>query len=160
MVHYADNAKLMTGIPSQISQYNIGEGKKDDKTEKHSFTMRVSNNIHNVACLDEVEFIQEWTEQEKIPIKASPITTATPPKQTEDKKEEEKKTPKTKTEAKTETKTPEKPEEAAKPAVVTQPEQSFEIKEKKKKNFSQISFTSQSFALAPNQRKEFQEVEN
>lgn len=42
--------------------------------------MRVSNNIHNVALLDEVEFIQEWTEQEKIPIKASPVTVP-PPKE-------------------------------------------------------------------------------
>ena len=42
--------------------------------------MRVSNNIHNVASLDEVEFIQEWTEQEKIPVKASPITVTPPPK--------------------------------------------------------------------------------
>jgi len=44
-------------LPTQIAQYAIGEGKKDEKTEKVSFTMRVSNNIHNVACLDEVEFI-------------------------------------------------------------------------------------------------------
>ena len=73
----------MQGLPGQIAQYNIGEGKKDDKTEKHSFCMRVSNNIHNVPSLDEVEFIQEWTEEEKIPVKASPITPppkADPPK--------------------------------------------------------------------------------
>jgi len=42
--------------------------------------MRVSNNIHNVASLDEVEFIQEWTEEEKIPVKASPVTPPAPPK--------------------------------------------------------------------------------
>jgi len=57
MVHYADDAALMEGLPTQIAQYVITEGKKDEKTEKVSFTMRVSNNIHNVACLDEVEFI-------------------------------------------------------------------------------------------------------
>jgi len=79
MVHYSDNAELMEGLPNQIAQYNIGEGKKDAKTEKCSFTMRVSNNIHNVACLDEAEFVQEWTEEEKIPVKASPVT-VTPPK--------------------------------------------------------------------------------
>ena len=56
--------------------------------------MRVSNNIHNVACLDEVEFVQEWTEFEQIPIKASPITVTPPPKKegdgnpSEEKKEE------------------------------------------------------------------------
>jgi len=58
----------MEGLPSQISQYEIQEAKRDEKTEKCSFVMRVSNNIHNVACLDQVEFIQEWTEDEKIPI--------------------------------------------------------------------------------------------
>jgi len=70
----------MEGLPSQIAQYSIGEAKKDEKTEKVSFTMRVSNNIHNVASLDEVEFIQEWTEEEKIAVKASPITPPAPPK--------------------------------------------------------------------------------
>lgn len=33
--------------------------------------MRVSNNIHNLPCLDEVEFVQEWTEDEKIPVKVA-----------------------------------------------------------------------------------------
>jgi len=86
-VHYSDKATLGDGFPTQIAQYDIAEGKKEDKTEKCSFAMRVSNNIHNVAALDEVEFIQEWTEEEKIPIKASPVPTVpTPPK--EEKKEE------------------------------------------------------------------------
>lgn len=57
MVHYGDTANLMEGLPAQIAQYAIAEGKQDAKTEQVSFTMRVSNNIHNVACLDEVEFI-------------------------------------------------------------------------------------------------------
>mgnify|MGYP006109642299 FL=1 len=92
IVHYSDKAELIEGLPTQIAQYNIGEGKKDDKTEKCSFAMRVSNNIHNVACLDEVEFIQEWTEEEKIPIKASPVPT--PPKAEEAKPAEGAEVPK------------------------------------------------------------------
>jgi heat shock protein 4 len=151
MVHYADNAVLMKGLPNQISQYNIAKGKIEDKTEKHSFTMRVSNNIHNVAQLDEVEFIQEWTEMEKIPIKASPVVV--PPKKEEEKKEEKKEG-----EAEAEAKPEEKPEEPK--AEVKQPEQQYETKERKKKTFSQISFTSSSFALAPNQRKAFADIEN
>lgn len=47
--------------------------------------MRVSNNIHNVACLDEVEFCQMWTEEEKIPVKTMP------PQQAQSKPAEEKK---------------------------------------------------------------------
>lgn len=71
-IHYADGAALPQGQPSQIARYEISEGKTDEKTEKTSFTMRVSNNIHNVACLDEVEFCQMWTEEEKIPVKTMP----------------------------------------------------------------------------------------
>jgi hypothetical protein len=48
--------------------------------------MRVSNNIHNIACLDEAELCQEWTEFEKIPVKASPVTVTKP---AEEKKEGE-----------------------------------------------------------------------
>ncbi len=147
MIHYSDTATLMTGLPNQISKYEIGESKVDDKTEKHSFTMRVSNNIHNVASLDEVEMTQEWTEQEKIAIKASPITSTPPPKKEEDGKSEEKKTE------------GDKKTKESKPEVIV-PEQKFETKEKKKKSFSAIKFTSSSFALAPNQRKEFFEMEN
>jgi len=40
--------------------------------------MRVSNNIHNVACLDQVEFCQMWTEEEKIPCKIMPTAPAKP----------------------------------------------------------------------------------
>jgi hypothetical protein len=36
--------------------------------------MRVSNNIHNISQLEDVDFVQEWTEEEKIPVKASPVT--------------------------------------------------------------------------------------
>jgi hypothetical protein len=132
IVHYSDKAKLMEGMPTQIAQYNISEGKKDDKTEKCSFAMRVSNNIHNVACLDEVEFIQEWTEEEKIPIKSSPVppTVATPPKAEEGKKEG-KSSEKSKEgeEAKTEVPAPTVVEPSK------QPEQEFEIKKRIKKNF-------------------------
>ena len=72
IVHYGNDSQLAEGMPVQIAKYDIGEGKfREDKIEKYAFTMRVSNNIHNVACLDEVEFLQEWTEQEKIPVKAS-----------------------------------------------------------------------------------------
>lgn len=85
MVHYGNDASLLAGFPNQIAQYDIQEGKKGEKTEKVSFCMKVSNNIHNIAILEDVEFIEEWTELEKIPIKKSPVTIPAP------KKEEEKK---------------------------------------------------------------------
>jgi hypothetical protein len=46
--------------------------------------MRVSNNIHNICQLEDVDFVQEWTEEEKIPVKASPITVPKPEEKKED----------------------------------------------------------------------------
>ena len=155
MVHYGDKANVMEGLPKQIALYNVGEGKKNDKTEKCAFTLRVSNNIHNIACLDEAEFMQEWTEEEKIPVKASPAPVATPPPKAEgeakpaeegaEKKEGE-----------------EKPAEEKKeePAAQTQPEQQYEIKKRSKKNFSKIKFSTQSYALDPRTKKDFTEIED
>ena len=108
--------------------------------------MRISNNIHNVACLDEVELIQEWTEQDKIPIKASSVTIPPPPKKEEEKKEGEQPA-----EGEKPAEGEQKPAEEPKPEV-TKPEQQYEIKERKKKNYTKVKFSSSSYALAPNQR--------
>ena len=85
LIQYSQGVNMLPGLPPQIARYNIHEGTKDPKAEKHSFVMRVSNNIHNIACLEEVELVQEWTEEEKIPIKVAP----SPPKPAETKKDEE-----------------------------------------------------------------------
>ena len=57
----------MSGLPMQIAQYNINDGKLDEKKKilKYSIVLKISNNIHNVAVLDEAEFIQEWHEDKK-----------------------------------------------------------------------------------------------
>ena len=149
MVHYSEGAAIMEGLPTQIASYEIAEGKVEDKTEKTSFTMRISNNIHNIACLDEAELVQEWTEVEKIPIKASPVTVPKP----EEKKEE----PPKEGEAPAE----EKKEEPAEPAPeVKQPEQQFETKERKKKTYSPINFTTANFGLSPDLRRDYIDIEN
>lgn len=98
--------------------------------------MRVANNIHNIASLEDAELAQEWTEEEKIPIKASPVTTPPPKKEGEEGKEE----------------APAEP--------IKQPEQQYEIKKKNKKTFGRIKFTTSSFALAPAVRKQFLEAED
>ena len=138
IVHYSQNAEIQEGFPTNIAQYAISEGTKKEKTEKAGFTMRVSNNIHNVAMLDEVEFVEEWTEIEKIPVKASPVTVP-PPK--EEKKEEPPKEGEQQPAPEGEQKPEEPPKEEEKPTVI-QPEQTFETKEKKKKTFTQLNFTS------------------
>jgi len=159
MVHYTEGAELMKGLPNQVAQYDVGQGKQGDKTEKCQFTMRVSNNIHNVSCLDEVEFVQEWTESEKIPIKASPITVPSPKKEGEEEKEKEKKADGKKPSADKKSADKKSAEEKPEPEVI-QPEQKFEIKEKKKKTFDQIKFSASSYALSPAQKKSFHEIEN
>jgi len=148
LIQYSEGANVMQGIPAQIAQYDIGEVKPDEKTEKYSFVMRVSNNIHNIPCLDQAEFVQEWTEEEKIPIKMAPAPKAPEPKKEEEKKEGE--APKEGEAEKTE-----KPAEPEKPA----PEQQYEIKKRSKKTHTPINFKTQSYALAPAQRKQYQQRE-
>ena len=137
----------MEGLPTQIAQYVISEATKDEKTEKCSFTMRVSNNIHNVACLDEVEFVQEWNEEEKIAIKASPVTTTPPPKKEGEKGASAEKTAEA---AKGDAKQPE----------ATAPAQQYETKIRAKKSFGKIKFSSSSYALSPQLRKQYKEKED
>ena len=124
--------------------------------------MKVSNNIHNVANLEDVEFVEEWTEQEKIPIKASPITVPVPEKpveKVEKSKKEEKRDAKKAAEEEKKPEEEKKADEEQKPEEVKQPEQQYEIKERKKKTFKSIKFSTSNFALAPKQRKEYTEVE-
>ncbi len=47
--------------------------------------MRVSNNIHNIAQLEDAEIIQEWVEEEKIAVKTGPATAPAPEKKEEEK---------------------------------------------------------------------------
>lgn len=110
--------------------------------------MRVTNNIHNVAALDDAELVQKWTEEEKIPVKASPVSP--PPKKEEEKKEGAAEGAE------------EKPAEAAQPeptAAAAQPEQKFETKIKNKESYVKLKFQTSNFALAPKLRKDFFDAE-
>jgi hypothetical protein len=40
--------------------------------------LRVSNNIHQIPQLENVEFVEEWVEEEKIPVKKD-VPTPTKP---------------------------------------------------------------------------------
>ena len=59
LINYAEGANIPEGLPKQIAQYHISEGKLDEKKqiEKFAFVMRVTNNIHNVPSLAECEFV-------------------------------------------------------------------------------------------------------
>lgn len=117
-----------------------------------------------MASLDEVEFIQEWTEEEKIPVKASPVTPAAPPKAEEKPKEGEKPAAEGDEKPAEEEKPAEggekPPAEEQKAEPVQQPEQQYEIKHRTKKNFSKIKFSTSSFALSPAVRKQMRETED
>lgn len=41
--------------------------------------MRISNNIHQIPCLDETELLESWNEEEKIAIKKAVPPPATKP---------------------------------------------------------------------------------
>jgi len=148
LVNYADTAEVLAGLPKQIAQYQIPEGtlSKDKSIEKFAFIMRVTNNIHNVAALDDAELKQQWTEEEKIAVKASPIV---PPK------------PEEKKDGAVPADGAEKPAEEPKPvAPPVQPEQKYEIKKRSKETYAKLKFTTSNFALAPTLRAQFRDAED
>lgn len=147
LIGYGEKGEILEGLPRQIAQYDISEATKQEKTEKCSFTMRVSNNIHNVPNLDEVELVEEWTEEEKIPIKVNGTTG--PAK--EEKKEEAK--------PEGETNEGDAPKAEEPKPEVKEPEVQYEIKKRVKKNFSKIKFSTQNFAIPPSKKKEYTEFE-
>lgn len=66
-VKYSAGAAVLAGLPTDIARYVINEGKP--KHEKVAFILRVSNNIHQIPGLESSELQEEWTEEEKIPVK-------------------------------------------------------------------------------------------
>ena len=90
---------------------------------------------------------QQWTEEEKIPVKASPVT---PPPKPEEKKD-----------GTAPADGAEKPAEEPKPeAPVVQPEQQYEIKKKSKETYAKLKFTTSNFALAPTLRAQYRDAED
>ena len=65
MIHYSQGVNIAQ--PVQIAHYKIKDGVP--KHDKYSFVFRVSNNIHQIPCLESAELQEEWTEEEKIPVK-------------------------------------------------------------------------------------------
>jgi len=81
-----EKCDLVEGLPDQIAQYKIhgGEQKKGDNPlggSKIRFKMKISNNIHQIPCLDESELQESWNEEEKIAIKKPKAAAPAPPKE-------------------------------------------------------------------------------
>lgn len=68
LVHFSDAAQILPGLPREVANYNIKEGKQKHN-DKVAFILRVSNNIHQIPQLESADLQEEWTEEEKIPVK-------------------------------------------------------------------------------------------
>jgi hypothetical protein len=148
LVHYSDSVHLIPGIPREVARYVIKEGK--NKHEKFSFILRVSNNIHQIPQLESADLQEEWTEEEKIPIKKDappPPKPAEQPKPT-DAPAAEGQQPAGDTEMKQE-------EQKQQPAPAEAPKQEFEIRKKNKKATSALNVDPQSYALPQQARDNF-----
>jgi heat shock protein 4 len=78
LVHYTAGAPILQGHPFEIAKYQIHEGKP--KHDKVAFILRVCNNIHQIPTLESSDLQEEWTEEEKIPIKKDAPKPAEAPK--------------------------------------------------------------------------------
>lgn len=163
LIKYNDSAEILPGLPKQIAQYRIQEGKLDESKEltKYSFVMRLSNNIHNICELEGSQLVQEWKEEQKIPVKKSAPAPA-PPK--EEPKKEEKPAEGGDAAAAEGEKADEKMPDAAeaekkKEEQPKQPEQEYEIKIRERKSYSDIKYSTSSFALTPSIKRTFSDQE-
>jgi heat shock protein 4 len=68
LVHYSEGAAVLPGLPREVAKYKIKEGKQKHN-DKVAFVLRVSNNIHQIPCLESADLQEEWVEEEKIPVK-------------------------------------------------------------------------------------------
>lgn len=70
LVRYSDSASVLAGLPREIAKYEIKAGKlkhAEDINHKFKFVLMVSNNIHQVPCLENAQLTEEWTEEKKVP---------------------------------------------------------------------------------------------
>lgn len=154
-IDYSDEAQLMQGLPSTIAQYNIARGKRNKADVPGSSTklvIRVKNNINQIPELDRVELTENWTEEEKIPIKTSggkKPAAAEAPKEGEEAKDKDAAAP------------AEGEQPAAAEAPPAEPEeQKFEIKQRKKERTSEVSFKTVSHAIPPDLKTQFRGLED
>lgn len=143
LLKYKDEAEVLPGLPMEIAQYQIGEGKlKHQEKSNASFGIEytLEHSGHQIPWLKEASLLEKWEEEEKIAIK-KPAAPA-PPKP-EEKKDES-----------AEKKDEEKP---AQP----QPEtvQEYETKIKKKQTSTPLQFNTSFFGLLPDKIKHCKEIE-
>jgi heat shock protein 4 len=81
LIHYPTDApNLMKGLPTQLAEYKINDGKlkhAEDKGASCEFVIKVGNNLNQISVLESAELQEKWIEIEKIAIK-KPVA-PTPP---------------------------------------------------------------------------------
>ena len=124
--------------------------------------MRLSNNIHNICELEGAQLVQEWKEEQKIPVKKS-APPPVPKKEEEAKKEEkpaEGGADQPAADKPADEKMEDKPAEPEKKPEEKQPEQEYEIKIRERKSYWDIKYSTSSFALTPSIKRTFSDLEN
>lgn len=137
LVRYSDAAPILPGLPREIAKYDIKAAKlkhAGDRDHKFKFILMVSNNIHQIPCLENAQIIEEWTEEKKV-AKPKPAPA----------KEEKKDAP---------------AEEGKEAAPVEPVPDEFEIKTSSKSTTSSIQWETSSYALTPEQRKAYKDAED
>ena len=140
LVHYTQGTPLLPGIPSQVAQYKIKEGKGKHNNTKLSFILRVSNNIHQIPCLESAELQEEWEEETKIPVKKDVPAPAQPAPAGTDQPADGQ---------------PASAEGAQQQQQPAAPQQEFEIKKKLKKTTVGLHIDSSSHAIPPQVRTNY-----
>ena len=152
-IDYSEGSSLLSGLPTTIAQYDIGRGKRAKADVAGCTTkliIRVKNNANQIPELDKVEMTENWTEEEKIPIKTSGGTKAAAPPKSEENKDA--------AAAAGEGEQPAAAEEA-KPEAAEPEEQKFEIKKRKKERTVDVPFKTVSHAIPPDLKTQFRNLE-
>ena len=66
LVRYADSADILPGLPREIAKYEIKAAKLKhaaDRDHKYKFLLMVSNNIHQIPCLENAQIVEDWIEE-------------------------------------------------------------------------------------------------
>lgn len=69
LVRYADSADILPGLPREIAKYEIKAAKLKhaaDRDHKFKFLLMVSNNIHQIPCLENAQIVEDWIEEKKV----------------------------------------------------------------------------------------------
>ena len=117
--------------------------------------LRVGNNIHNIFGLESAEMIEEFEEEEKIPVKASPPSPAPAAAKPDTPKSD---APAEGAEAADK---PAEEQQSAPPAPAPEaPKQEYEIKKRNKKVSTYLKWSFESHAMPAAMVKTFVELEN